>query len=218
MENLSSMFATLGRSKIDEVLRMNQGRVEAAVDQLLALTTVQDINKQGARDTFPRIRLSSHCTQPRRSGPCRRRTCVLRANCARSKSGRGSSTSSATLASSAAWHSQYVHDASVYRPFTLHSSRHRRPRPAPRHRGSTQASIARGPSHCSTALVHRMDSSSFAKARRTRAPLCCHCVTTYAVPTLPAMTHHVPGRCRSPSHRARDQQILSVHNGIPQSG
>ena len=42
MDSLSNMFSTLNRDQIDDVLRMNQGRVEAAVDQLLAMTTATE--------------------------------------------------------------------------------------------------------------------------------------------------------------------------------
>ncbi len=37
--NLTSMFHQLGQEKVEEVLHLNEGRVEAAVDMLLAMTT-----------------------------------------------------------------------------------------------------------------------------------------------------------------------------------
>ena len=40
MANLCAMFSSLSREKIDDVLRTNGGRVEAAVDMLLAITTI----------------------------------------------------------------------------------------------------------------------------------------------------------------------------------
>lgn len=45
--NLTAMFGQLGRDKVEEVLHLNAGRVEAAVDMLLAMTTTDTTDTAG---------------------------------------------------------------------------------------------------------------------------------------------------------------------------